>query len=89
MIELDCGDNSCMFATRKGGMRTNGGCRCVPPGATKLRLKLQELMSENRLLKGILEKGCVQADHDGIYAICPVMYERDSLRAKLVELGHE
>jgi hypothetical protein len=24
----DCGDNSCLYATRKGGMRTNGGCRC-------------------------------------------------------------
>jgi hypothetical protein len=26
---LDCGDNSCLFATRRGGMRTNGGCRCI------------------------------------------------------------
>ncbi len=26
---LDCGDNSCRFALRKGGMRTNGGCRCM------------------------------------------------------------
>lgn len=25
---LDCGDSSCYFATGKGGMRTNGGCRC-------------------------------------------------------------
>lgn len=25
---VDCGDNSCMFAVNKGGMRTNGGCRC-------------------------------------------------------------
>lgn len=25
---LDCGDNSCLFATNKTGMRTNGGCRC-------------------------------------------------------------
>ncbi len=29
MNELDCGDNSCLFAERKGGMRTNGGCRCL------------------------------------------------------------
>lgn len=28
MLELDCGDNSCYFAKDKGGMRTNGGCRC-------------------------------------------------------------
>lgn len=26
---MDCGDNSCMFAETKGGMRTNGGCRCL------------------------------------------------------------
>lgn len=25
----DCGDNSCYFAVGKGGMRTNGGCRCL------------------------------------------------------------
>jgi hypothetical protein len=24
----DCGDNSCKYAPRKGGMRTNHGCRC-------------------------------------------------------------
>ena len=28
MLDLDCGDNSCLFAEHKGGMRTNGGCRC-------------------------------------------------------------
>lgn len=25
----DCGDNSCLFRTKKGGMRTNGGCHCI------------------------------------------------------------
>lgn len=25
----DCGDNSCRFAAKRGGMRTNGGCRCL------------------------------------------------------------
>ncbi len=30
LTELDCGDNSCRYAPKenKGGMRTNGGCRC-------------------------------------------------------------
>jgi len=29
LYQLDCGDNSCYFKARgKGGMRTNGGCRC-------------------------------------------------------------
>ena len=26
---LDCGDGSCRFALRKGGMRTTGHCRCL------------------------------------------------------------
>jgi hypothetical protein len=26
---IDCGDNSCRYATNKTGMRTNGGCRCA------------------------------------------------------------
>lgn len=25
----DCGDNGCQFAPKRGGMRTNGGCRCI------------------------------------------------------------
>ena len=28
--KVDCGDNSCRFAFKKEGMRTNGGCRCTP-----------------------------------------------------------
>lgn len=28
-LELDCGDNSCLFAKTRGGMRTNGGCQCL------------------------------------------------------------
>ena len=24
----DCGDNSCLYARREGGQRTNGGCHC-------------------------------------------------------------
>jgi hypothetical protein len=24
----DCGDNSCLYATKRTGMRTNAGCRC-------------------------------------------------------------
>ncbi len=28
-LDFDCGDNSCLFAKKRGGMRTNGGCRCT------------------------------------------------------------
>lgn len=28
-MTFDCGDNSCRYAPKpRGGMRTNGGCRC-------------------------------------------------------------
>jgi hypothetical protein len=28
---MDCMDNSCRFADKISGQRTNGGCRCLPP----------------------------------------------------------
>ena len=40
-LNWDCGDNSCMFAAVKGGMRTNGGCRCPSEGrssSTKIKI---------------------------------------------------
>jgi len=52
---LDCGDNSCWFARpeAKGGMRTNGGCRClrdyVPSKlATRVHVTWQIAMRELR-----------------------------------------
>lgn len=41
LANLDCGDNSCLFASEKTGMRTNGGCRCL--GARSLHGKTQAL----------------------------------------------
>ena len=37
---VDCGDNSCRFAPKKGGMRTNGGCRCL---STRSFMQLQPI----------------------------------------------
>lgn len=34
----DCGDNSCRFAKKRGGMRTNGGCGCLENGDQRARL---------------------------------------------------
>ena len=28
-LDMDCGDSACAFAKTRGGMRTNGGCRCL------------------------------------------------------------
>lgn len=50
---LDCGDNSCLFAAKRGGMRTNCGCRCLnglsQAQRRKLLLRLDEIKSEARL----------------------------------------
>ena len=37
-IGLDCGDNSCLYAPKKTGMRTNGGCRCAYNNTTLTQL---------------------------------------------------
>jgi hypothetical protein len=41
LLNLDCGDNSCMFLPRekKTGMRTNGGCSCDPAAEIEKLLK--------------------------------------------------
>lgn len=47
MSAPDCGDNSCHYAMRRGGQRTNGGCRCTKPDiqqwANRLRAALTPL----------------------------------------------
>lgn len=43
-IAPDCGDNSCMFGGRgKGGMRTNGGCRCFKDLSQAKRIYVERL----------------------------------------------
>ena len=49
---IDCGDNSCRFATNRGGMRTNGGCRCFENagfGPSAVSAALQMLPEITRL----------------------------------------
>lgn len=42
----DCGDNSCLFGGRgKGGMRTNGGCRCFRDLPTKQRIYIERMQA--------------------------------------------
>lgn len=42
----DCGDNSCLFGGRgKGGMRTNGGCRCFKDLPTAKRIYVERLFA--------------------------------------------
>ena len=45
----DCGDNSCVFGGRgKGGMRTNGGCRCFKDLPGPKRIYVERLFSALR-----------------------------------------
>lgn len=41
---LDCGDSSCMFALKKTGMRTNGGCVCLEELPRDKRVKISHLV---------------------------------------------
>ena len=39
--ERDCGDNGCLYAKKRTGMRTNGGCTCdeCPTCGANLRIR--------------------------------------------------
>lgn len=56
--EIDCGDNSCQFATSKGGMRTNGGCTCYEKaGFHRSAIRSAQLMlPEIRRLREALQE---------------------------------
>lgn len=61
--DVDCGDNSCLYAKKKTGMRTNGGCSCdecptcgghVRPGRPRTHYKWcpnQDWVPEHHRLK--------------------------------------
>jgi hypothetical protein len=63
----DCGDNSCMFADKKTGMRTNGGCRCfdeiAPRGpdspSGRLLLLARQLAQQRRVLLSAMQQASV------------------------------
>lgn len=48
--DMDCGDNSCRYASKKSGMRTNGGCRCLEGvGFSRSTIKsFDEMLNEVR-----------------------------------------
>ena len=49
LSELDCGDTSCLFASKKGGMRTNGGCRCLRNVlTTKFQLAIKKIWWQHK-----------------------------------------
>ncbi len=58
---LDCGDNSCMFAEKRGGMRTNGGCRCLkeidsdPAKRRHVTAAIKKLIADRAALRSLLD----------------------------------
>lgn len=99
LLPLDCGDNSCQFAPKKGGMRTNGGCRCVTdlkPFSKRLAVTraLQALPSllfaaeERERLSGVVELYRAMKLPNGTM-VGAVFDERDALRARLAAVEAE
>jgi len=95
---LDCGDNSCLFAKNKGGMRTNGGCRCFElhgfersqvrsaqlmlPEILRLRAELAQARGEVEMLKGLFTGADTVAQINARDRDCAIA-DCDSLRSQL------
>lgn len=88
--ELDCGDNSCMFAINKGGMRTNGGCRCFEnagfhrssiKSAMEILPEILALRAENAELKAERDKATDWA-RSNAQELLLCMDKRDKLQAE-------
>lgn len=63
--ENDCGDNSCSFVepSDRGGMRTNGGCRCMDRDKHLLKSRLRQLLYHARALRdGLRDAERLRAD---------------------------
>lgn len=63
-MALDCGDNSCEFAVNKGGMRTNGGCRCLQDLDRTTRFELRRYVATLREAAEILREFIDGTDPD-------------------------
>jgi hypothetical protein len=86
---LDCGDNSCLFAPKKGGMRTNGGCRCVvdlKPFSKRIAVTraMQALPSLLNAAEECERRGKRIVEQEREYG--PALIERDALRARLAKI---
>ncbi|MFN7454341.1 MAG: hypothetical protein ACK5RO_06735, partial [Pseudobdellovibrionaceae bacterium] len=51
-FDLGCGDNSCFFQERKGGMGTNGGCRCVRNNSGQVGMILRKVRAALKEIEG-------------------------------------
>lgn len=79
MTGLDCGDNSCEFAPRRGGMRTNGGCSCLDGLSVEQRRKVRAVIHA----AGVEIERLRDADEASRRTARTFQDERDSLRQQL------
>ena len=91
---LDCGDNSCAFVRpeARGGMRTNGGCRClkdyVPSKlATRInvtfQLAMRELREAQKNLAELRKEVALMHLSNGTERFNELERENEELRARL------
>ncbi len=66
--ELDCGDNSCAYAVKRGGMRTNGGCRCLKDLPVEQRRRVQRYIHK---LRSDLDAARAEGRREGIREAWP------------------
>lgn len=79
MTGLDCGDNSCEFAPRRGGMRTNGGCSCLDGLSVEQRRKVRAVIHA----AGVEIERLRESDEASRWTARTFQDERDQLRRQL------
>jgi len=91
-FNIDCGDNSCLYAVKKTGMRTNGGCRCFDGIDNKKRIYIRRLeVTIEKLEAGlkIAEDKNIQLGYDVEMTIDRLEAERKSIEAELKKAKDE
>jgi len=84
-FELECQDNSCEFDGKgRGGMRTNGGCRCLDLPFDKrmgLRRFIHDKDEEIRRLRALAEA----TKEDGVWTMTEPEFARELELARAIE----
>lgn len=84
MGDMDCGDNSCLFAWKKGGMRTNGGCRCLRDASWETRRDIHLWAQKARQL---IKDARAEGEAAGRYEERRAIYAKASQMAMACDQG--
>ncbi len=73
---VDCGDNSCLFAESRTGMRTNGGCRCFDEiDRVQRRILLAWAQRQGRLHKEAIAAAEARGAREVVERVCSSLDE--------------